>query len=294
MNTDNKPLIELGWLRALVYLLITSAVIYSLLFLAGSAEAKPGGKEVIEEGENSFSGFIFTYCLLSLIMIGFAYLFRRIVDKQRFFTLGFDWKNNQSYGFTGFFLGVLLLCAGSIILVLLNCLFFTGVEFDGSKLFYSLILFIIVAFTEEIAFRGYILNNLLQSMNKWVALALSSLAFALFHATNPGANILPIINVFAAGMLLGINYIYTKNLWFGILFHFSWNYFEGPVLGYEVSGFSASGFFQQTLSGPELLTGGDFGFEGSIVCLAVISIATVLLAWHYGKNITAEAERTES
>jgi membrane protease YdiL (CAAX protease family) len=166
-------------------------------------------------------------------------------------------------------------------------LFFTGIALEPEKLLTGLLLFIIVSFTEEIAFRGYILHNLMQSMNKWYALVLSSIPFALVHIQNPGvaeANYIPIIYIFFAGLLLGINYLYTKNLWFGIALHFSWNFFQGPILGYDVSGFSSAALLQQTQKGPALLTGGEFGFEGSVLCLALSVLAIFLLSSYYSKQ----------
>jgi membrane protease YdiL (CAAX protease family) len=282
MTTGNKPLIQFGWLRALIYVLITMALLSVTLVVSGVIISASGGKEVIEEGETSIQNFLVTYSLISIIFIGLAFLMKRFINRQPISDMGFQWNGYKSQAAAGFFLALLLLCSGTMILVVLKFLFFTGVEVNASNLLYSLLLFIIVAFTEEIAFRGYILNNLMQSTNKWVALTITSVAFALFHFTNPGGdNILPMLNIFVAGFLLGINYIYTKNLWFAIFLHFGWNFFQGPVLGYEVSGFAASGLFQQTMKGPAILTGGDFGFEGSLVCLIINSIACILLWLYY-------------
>jgi uncharacterized protein len=281
MTTENKPLVRFGWLRAFLYVLITVLLLSVTLVVTGVIVSASGGKEVIEDGEQSIQGFLVTYCIISIIFIGLAFLMRRFIDNQSVASMGFPWKGYSSQAAAGFFLALLILCSGTIILVALKFLFFTAVDINTTNLLYSLLLYIIVAFTEEIAFRGYILNNLMQSTNKWVALTITSVAFALFHFTNPGGDdILPMLNIFAAGILLGINYIYTKNLWFAIFLHFGWNFFQGPILGYEVSGFASSGLFQQTMKGPALLTGGDFGFEGSLICLIINSAACILL-WQY-------------
>jgi uncharacterized protein len=281
MTTDNKPLIQFGWLRAAIYAAVSVVLLVIILSVIGVVITKNGSKDVIENGEQSISSFLSTYVIVSVVFIGLAFLFRKLVDRQSFFSLGFQWKGFSSQAISAFFLALLILCTGSMILVVLKFLFFTGVAIDTSNLFYSLLLFIIVAFTEEITFRGYILNNLMQSMNKWWALTICSIVFALSHITNPsGDQILPMLNIFVAGYLLGINYIYTKNLWFAIFLHFTWNFFQGPILGYEVSGFSTSGLFLQTTKGPALLTGGDFGFEGSLVCL-ILNIITCIFLWRY-------------
>jgi uncharacterized protein len=278
MTTENKPLVPFGWLRALLYILVSLVL---TLIASGVTVLTNAGTEVIEKGEQSIKSLLLTYIIMSIILVGFAFLMKRFVEKQSIASIGFQWKGYSSQAAAGFFLALLILCTGSLILVILKFLFFTGVQVDTGNLLYSFLLFIIVAFTEEIAFRGYILNNLMQSTNKWVALTITSLIFALFHFTNPsGDGLLPMLNIFVAGFLLGINYIYTKNLWFAIFLHFGWNFFQGPILGYEVSGFAASAFFQQAMKGPALLTGGDFGFEGSLICL-ILNIFACVFLWRY-------------
>ena len=283
MTTADKPLIEQGWLRALLYIIVSMALVFIALFGIGMVTALTGSTQFIEAGEESIGRFLLTYSIMTLVMIGLALLFRKWADRQPLVTMGFQWKQYRGQAIAGFFLGILLICIGTLALVAFKLLYFTSLEFDAGNFFSSLLLFVLVTFTEEIAFRGYILNNLMQSMNKWAALALSSVAFALFHATNPGAGLLPILNILVAGFLLGINYIFTKNLWFAIFLHFSWNFLQGPIMGYEVSGFAAPGLLQQTLKGSDLVTGGDFGFEGSVVCLFINLAATILLgAWYAG------------
>ena len=279
--TEKKPLITYGWLRALLYIIASVVSMFIALVVAGVMIGMNGGKDIIEDGEQSIKSFLLTYFIIAIFIIGFAVLMRKAVDRQSIISLGFRWKNFANQATSGFFIALLLLSIGSLILVLFKFLFFTGAVLNITDMLYSLLLFLIVAFTEEIAFRGYILNNLMQSTSRWIALTISAIAFALFHFTNPGGDsILPMLNIIVAGYLLGINYIYTKNLWFAIALHFAWNFFQGPILGYEVSGFAATSLFQQTLKGPALLTGGDFGFEGSLICLILNSIACVLL-WQY-------------
>ncbi len=278
MITDNKPLIQFGWLRVLLYTFLTLLLVFAITL---TLEIVLASKDIETSEDGSLLDFIAFYMIVAVVLSGSAFLFRRFIDRQTIASMGFKWKSNKHHAAAGFFLGILLLCIGAIILVMMQVLFFTGVEVNISNLLLSLILFILVAFTEEIAFRGYILNNLMQSMNKWLALAISALLFALFHSSNDNVSIIALLNIFVAGFLLGINYLFTKNLWFAILFHFSWNFFQGPILGFEVSGFAASGLFQQTMKGPELITGGDFGFEGSVICLVINTIATLSLIYYY-------------
>jgi membrane protease YdiL (CAAX protease family) len=164
------------------------------------------------------------------------------------------------------------------------------ISFDPSSLFVSFGLMALIAFSEEMVFRGYILGNLLDSFaNKWVALLISGILFAAFHFTNPGTHTLAFVNLFLAGLLLGINYIYTRNLWFSFLFHLSWNFFQGPILGFRVSGLSLPTLLVAEPKGDLFITGGDFGLEGSILNTLVSVIALLVLALYFEKKYASQA-----
>ena len=210
-----------------------------------------------------------------------VYVFRRVFDQRSFVSLGFQFKGYERDAATGLLLGIALLGVESLILYFTGNLWWTDIHFNAGELLSGLVLMILVAISEEAVFRGYILHNLLQSMNKWVALGISSLLFALFHSGNPGITVLAILNIFLSGLVLGLNYVYTGNLWFAILFHFSWNFFLGPVLGYEVSGLPLSSLLEQTIEGPDWLTGGSFGLEGSVLDGSFSIVAFVLLMRAY-------------
>ena len=278
--TEVKPLLKQGWARALFFVIsfttLTILAIRAANWLSGNANT------VKQEEQGKY---LLIYISISvLVSILTVYGFRKLVDKQTLTSLGLGLKNNLSHAAVGLFLGIFLLGAGSLILVFNHNLQWTDIVFDARQLFIGFGIMFLVAFSEELVFRGYILNNLMLSTNKWIALMISAVLFALFHINNPGVTPVAILNVFFAGLLLGINYIYTKNLWFGILFHFSWNFYQGSILGYKVSGANLQSLLEQQLYGSSLLTGGPFGFEGSVIDGALSIIAIVLLAWVYEKT----------
>jgi membrane protease YdiL (CAAX protease family) len=84
------------------------------------------------------------------------------------------------------------------------------VNFDAGSLLLGVAVMIVVAFVEELLFRGYLLNNLLQSVNKWGALSITAALFSLFHGSNPDISLFAVVNIFLAGILLGVNYIFTR------------------------------------------------------------------------------------
>jgi membrane protease YdiL (CAAX protease family) len=285
--TEVKPLVKYGWLRAvlltLTYLVFIILSNIAMLKFVGQFDL---GKQ--EAGDTNMRAGIFLLIRVSvslLVTILTVYFFRRRIDKRSLLSLGLTLKNNLSNAAAGFFLALVLLGVGSLLLIAIKALQWKNIHFDLWQLLTGLVVMLIVAFSEELIFRGYILDNLMQSMNKWLALVYAALLFAIFHLSNPGMNILALINIFLAGLLLGINYIFTKNLWFGILFHFAWNFYQGPILGYKVSGISLQSLFEQELSGNHLLTGGQFGFEGSLIA-GLLTLFTVLaLGWMYERKL---------
>ncbi|MDB5193266.1 MAG: metal-dependent rane protease [Segetibacter sp.] len=275
--TAAKPLIPYGWLRALIYVLLMVGIafivqLFVLPLVIGTLLGNNAEKMKAE-------GFYIGYVIVSILFLLVTWLMRKFVDRASFNSLGFTWQGYKFDAWIGFSTAVAIMGIGSLILVFAGYLMFNSIAFDPYNFFTQLIFMLIVATVEEITFRGYLLNNLMQSMNKWVALFISALLFALVHAGNPGANFLPLLNVFIAGVLLGANYIFTKNLWYGIFLHFAWNFMQGPVLGFEVSGLETNPVFQQTLSGPELWTGAPFGFEGSFLCTMLVALAALIITW---------------
>jgi uncharacterized protein len=288
VSAKNKPLIAQGWLRALLFFItfiITVSLVSSALVLLINL---PGfaGKNA-QEIQTILANPPYVYIIISataVVSLLLVLLFRRLLDRQSMISLGFSFHQNGASAAIGFLTGLFILCAGTLFLYFNKNLQWTDVSFSATDLFTSAVGMLIVAVTEELVFRGYLLNNLLQSMNKWVALVLTSLLFAIMHGTNPNISVIALLNIFIAGLLLGINYIYTNNLWYAILLHFTWNFLQGPVLGYEVSGVNLESILHQQLEGNPLLTGGVFGFEGSIVATVLTAACFTTYAIVYSKK----------
>jgi hypothetical protein len=148
---------------------------------------------------------------------------------------------------------------------------------------------------EEMTFRGYMLSNLTASMNKYIALGIISLLFGLGHAAGQNVNIVGMVNCTLMGALVGLYYVHRQNLWAPIAFHLGWNFFQGTILGFRVSGreFDYS-FLSTKFSGNELVTGGANGFEGSLI-LTFLTILTIsLYAIILQKRKIRAPERTNS
>lgn len=186
----------------------------------------------------------------------------------------------------GILLAVVLYAVGFGISLLVGAVEVAGVALNLSTLFISLGFCLLVAITEELALRGFVLERMLQGgVNKFWALFLSAALFSLIHIGNPNFDFLSFINLLLAGILLGSSYIYTRNLSFPIALHWFWNWIQGPVLGYEVSGNKfCDGLLTLHLPEANLINGGAFGFEGSILCTVLMIAGTGVILKIFGNH----------
>jgi membrane protease YdiL (CAAX protease family) len=137
--------------------------------------------------------------------------------------------------------------------------------------------FAVLAATEELALRGYPIKVLDESWGRAGAVLSTSLVFSLLHLLNPGAGVLPLVNVALAGAILALLYLQSGSLWLAIGFHWGWNFAEGGVFGFPVSGVAFNPQLLKVVAkGPVWLSGGSFGPEGS-VALTVTSAVLILL-----------------
>jgi membrane protease YdiL (CAAX protease family) len=156
---------------------------------------------------------------------------------------------------------------------------------------------------EELLMRGYVLQLLVEGAGAWVGALVTGLLWAAGHIGNPGSNAAGIVFTGMSGVLLGWIVIRTGSLWFAIAYHVAWNVVAAHVLGLTTSGFDlGASIFTTKLAGPELLTGGSYGFEGSILTelLDLAGLSTALLlarrwprdersAPHYARAIASAA-----
>lgn len=195
--------------------------------------------------------------------------------------LGFSLKGGGRSLWTGALFIACLYAAGFGLSLWLGEVEVTGVVFSPASLLLSLLLYLLVAVAEELLVRGFVLGRLLDGgFNRFVALFLSAVLFSLLHFFNPSFAFVPFLNILLAGLFLGASYIYTRNLCFPITLHWFWNWIQGPLLGYNVSGNEFGYESLLTLRFPEenLINGGAFGFEGSLLCslLQVVGIALII------------------
>jgi membrane protease YdiL (CAAX protease family) len=135
----------------------------------------------------------------------------------------------------------------------------------------------VVAFWEELRFRGVELSGLRSLLPTWAALALSSAAFGAAHALNANASWLSIAGNAVDGLVYGYAFLASGAIWLPAGLHAAWNIVQGPVLGLPVSGYVEGGLWHPAVSGPSLLTGGAYGPEAGLLGLASRFLILALL-----------------
>jgi membrane protease YdiL (CAAX protease family) len=139
--------------------------------------------------------------------------------------------------------------------------------------------FALAAAVEEVIFRGYPFQALVEGIGAWPATLLASVGFSLLHAENPGIGRLAFVNIFLAGVLLSVAYLRTRSLWFVTALHLGWNWTMAALLDFPVSGLMRdTPLYDAVERGPEWWTGGAFGPEAGFAATAVLVGATVWFA----------------
>jgi hypothetical protein len=134
-------------------------------------------------------------------------------------------------------------------------------------------------FYEELWFRGAIFRLTEEWFGSWIAIIVSSLVFGFAHLSTEDATVMDVTFIsIEAGLLLAAAYMLTRQLWLCIGFHAAWNFTQGSVFSGAVSGNQApTGLIQTTMHGPELITGGSFGVEASVVALVLLTTTGIVM-----------------
>jgi membrane protease YdiL (CAAX protease family) len=269
-----RPNLALRVLRNPITLIVLEAIVF--VFIGGSLEASSAAERM------GFSpvGFFLFVLAGAVVMILVWKAFRRWVEgeRDREFTLP---GAGRELG-VGLLAGFLLFTLMTGLVALLG-----GIEVVGTRPFAKTqfwewaALGVASGLFEETLFRGILLRQLERLVGTWWALAATSVLFGAVHMMNPDATWTGAISIMVeAGILLGAAYLYTRRLWFAAGLHAAWNFTQAWVFSVPVSGTGQTvGILVTRRTGPEWLTGGDFGLEASLAAVLVATAAGVLLLW---------------
>lgn len=268
-------------------------LIFGVLFLALNMVLMFTARSIL--GSLPATGTLW-FLLLGIAATIAAYITTRYVNKESFKTLGLQSRFALKDLFIGIFISALIMLLMYIVLLSLGYIKFNGLSWWNSDkhaigslnsaslltVLAVLFQFLIVAWWEELAFRGIILQNIAQGINvKW-GVIISTLGFGLIHAGNPNATVFSTILIMIITLKLVYAYLKSGQLWLPIGLHFGWNFFQASVFGFASSGHESPTLISQSPLGPDWLSGGNFGAENSIF-IVPLTLASLYLMHLYIK-----------
>jgi membrane protease YdiL (CAAX protease family) len=270
--SPSEPRLRAGW-RLLLQILIALPIGFAV---------DTAAKLIFPLG---YGGMLQNQIINLLIITLSVYLARRWFDKRTFVSLGFRLdKRIWADLLAGIFITFILMGCIYLVEYEMGWLTFEGFAWDTepvSRVTLNLLgvfgLFLLVSWNEELLSRGYQLQNLADGLNLTWGVIISSAVFGLLHLGNPNATWISAAGIFFAGLFLAYAYLRTGQLWLSIGLHLGWNFFEGTIFGFPVSGIDIYRLTKITVHGPELWTGGAFGPEAGLIVLPALALGTLLI-----------------
>lgn len=214
---------------------------------------------------------------LSAVMVALYALFVKWFEKHPARDIPFQ-RLGADLG-KGFLVGMLFFVAVVAVMAVSGIYKIQGIGTDRpAAILSAFCLFLTVGVGEEILFRGILFRWIDEKWGFVAALVVSALLFGAVHLGQPGATWWSSLAIAVeAGLLLGAAYKWSGTLWLPVGIHWSWNFFQGNIFGFAVSGGNAGvSLLQATTSGPDILTGGVFGAEASLI---TVVLGTLLSVW---------------
>ncbi|BCZ45256.1 membrane protein [Clostridium gelidum] len=289
--------IRSGWKIGIVFssfyitiLMISSifTIIYSVIAMVNNSEFVSDQISNTDYIQEQFSGMthfpaVFLQLMQCMAMIFFIVLFWRVLDGRKLKDIGLtNIKSSSKDLCIGLLIGAISFTIVAIVLLTTKSVELAN-DFNKPKfslvLIIQLIIFIFVGFNEEL-FRGYCMTVLKQTKKSWIPIIVSSVIFALMHSMNAGISLLAYINLFLFGISMGYLFMKTKNIWMCIGYHITWNYFQGDVFGFLVSGNVTDSIYAIRTISPNLINGGSFGPEGGLV-VTILLVITIFIIYRF-------------
>jgi len=283
--SSDEPRLRAGW-RLLLQTLLMILIGIPTSFIAGLIRV--GGSELF-----------LSQIIELVIFISSIYIARRFLDKRSFVSLGLQ-VNKQAFIDILIGIAITFVMMGSIYLaeVVAGWLTFESFAWQtepainvitGVLMFF--VVFIFVGWNEELLSRGYHLQTIASGTNMFWGVVISSSVFGLAHLGNPNATWVSAAGIFFAGIFLAYGYLRTGQLWLSIGLHIGWNFFEGVVFGFPVSGLDIYRLIRHQVQGPEIWTGGAFGPEAGLIVLPALVIGAVLIYLYTRDRKTIQENR---
>jgi hypothetical protein len=278
------PSRQLPWWQKLVFLVL-QLLVFVLLSVVIGMLLELVGEQLLPSHlwEEELPSLIWGWSIVLISVLTTVYVLAYAQIKQAWSVLGFTSRGFTTGLQTGLLVGggIIVLCFLILYLggwVTITQVSFVPLAFAGWCLF-----FMIQPLAEEVIMRSFLQNQIHRYFGAWPGLIASALVFGLLHVGNNAFTWIAGLEIVLGGLLMGQLYLYTQNIWAPFAMHAIWNFLQSTVLGFAVSGMDTYRVLELEIDGPEWLTGGDFGIEGSLLSVLFI-LAAIIYFWPSASN----------
>ncbi|MEJ5995329.1 CPBP family intramembrane glutamic endopeptidase [Pedobacter sp. Du54] len=266
----------LYYLMPIVKLVVFIICVIVCSLPVGALQWIPGIKDLDE-----VYTMIITEPLLMISIFAALFFMTKIYKPTTISSFFLSKKNAFKEVLSGTLMGmiILLVCGG--LLLLQGFVVFSPGKISLAFFLFYILYFLIVAVFEELFSRTYQLFVLAETYPIAIAVVVNGLIFGLLHSLNPGFTALALINISLAGMLFSLFTLYHRSINWAIGMHLGWNFTQGILLGYKVSGSDTPGVLVAKPIGENYFSGGTFGVEGSLSCTLVLILLIIYLAFKF-------------
>jgi len=276
--SPEEPRLRAGWrllIQTILLLLILGCISISFGLLTSLSI-----KSISDQLMMLLSEIISFFAIIASVLIG-----RRFLDHRSISSLGLNIYPKFGPDLLVGFL-IAFLCLTLVFILELSLGWVHNISFAWqtqsavsviSGMLLAFFIFILVGWNEELLCRGYHLQTLASGSNLPLGVILSSVIFGVLHLSNPNATWNSTFGIFLAGLFLAFGFIRTKHLWLSIGLHIGWNFTEGVLFGFPVSGWSGFQLTKASYSGPLLWTGGAFGPEAGLIIIPALLFGSILI-----------------
>lgn len=220
--------------------------------------------------------YLFSFIYIPILI----YLIATKIEKRSWRSIGFSKGNAISSTLKGLLIGFLMFSAVVAIGLILGQFRFEGLNISSAIYIVPFMIgFAIQSFGEEIFNRGWTMTYFSKRHSVLIGMVVSSIAFVIPHLFSSTIDLLSVINIFLFGIVFALLFLRFDNIWICGGAHAAWNISEGVIFGFSVSGFSTPSILKCSGVGQNIINGGGFGPESSLIATIVVVITIILVVY---------------
>ena len=260
----------------IAFILISAVIFIGSMLLTGLVE---GSYEyILNGGEDIISQLIGLYSFIFIIIL--VYLIVTKIEKRSWRSTGVSKGNAVISILKGLLIGFVMFLVVVIIGLALGQYTYNGFDLSAIVLIIPFFFgFMVQSFAEEFHDRGWTLTFITKRHGIFAAVLISSLSFSALHLLNAGVDLLSLINTFLVGILFALLFLVYDNIWVCGAAHTAWNFSQGILFGFQISGQATPSLLKCGQVSQNLIGGGKFGPESSLIATFVMVIGIIVIVW---------------